>query len=295
MSQKPRIAIFGCHGRLGAALMRNWRDRYSVQGFARPELDLLHLESIDNCLEARVDWVVNCAANTHVDACESNPTEAFAANELAPRHLAKRCRELGARMIHISTDYVFDGQKSEPYRESDPASPISIYGKSKAAGDAAVLSEAPDSIIARVSWVFGPDKPSFVDAILNKARHEPKVSAVADKWSNPTYTEDLADWIAALIDQTAPAGYYHLSNPGRCTWRDYAEHALQCAEAAGIPLKTTTVTPISLKDIPAFVAQRPINTVLESSRFSEITGIVPRHWNDAVREYIESIARKERN
>jgi dTDP-4-dehydrorhamnose reductase len=289
-----RIAVIGSRGRLGAALMRAWGERYKMTGFARPAFDLLHPESIDECLaRGDFDWVINCAANTNVDECEKNPEAAFAANDKAPRHIARNCRELGARLLHVSTDYVFDGKKSEPYSENDAVVPISIYGKSKAAGDTAVLEEAPDSIIVRVSWVFGPEKPSFIDGILNKARTDPTASAVADKWSSPTYTEDMADWLTALIEQSAPAGYYHLCNTGGCTWRDYGEYALQCAQAAGISLQTTTVAPISLKDIPAFVAQRPINTVLDTAKFSRTTGMIPRSWQRAVESYIASIAARE--
>jgi len=293
-TQKTRIAVLGSHGRLGGALLRKWSERYLVTGFARPQFDLLSSESIDQCLESGdYDWVINCAANTNVDGCEKDPSSAFAANEHAPRHIARRCHERRHRLIHISTDYVFDGKKSEPYSENDVVSPISIYGESKAGGDEAVMTEAPDSIIVRVSWVFGPEKPSFIDAILKKARTDPSASAVADKWSNPTYADDVADWLAALIDQNAPAGFYHLCNSGGCTWRDYGEHALRCAEAAGISLQTTTVSPISMKDIPAFVAQRPVHTVMSTSKFSQTTGVTPRDWQDAVESYITSITAGE--
>lgn len=292
--QKPRIAILGSQGRLGAALVRKWQHTHALTPFARPEFDLLSPESIDTCFQKHAfDWVINCAALTNVDACEQDRESAFAANAQAPRHIAQKCQETGARLIHISTDYVFDGAKNTPYLETDSVAPISIYGESKAAGEAAVSEAAPNSIIARVSWVFGPEKPSFVDSILNKARTEPAVAAVADKWSNPTYTDDLADWLQALIEQSASAGTYHLCNTDGCSWRDYGEHALKCADAAGLSLKTTTVNPLKISDITAFVAQRPVYTVMSSEKFTTLTGISPRPWQDAVRSYIESIATSE--
>lgn len=289
-----RIGIFGGGGRLGAALIGNWSATHHVTGFARPQLDLLDSKTIDACFESGpFDWVINCAANTNVDACETDRAGAMTANAEAPRHIAEHCANSGARLIQISTDYVFDGTKDVPYHEEDPVSPISIYGESKADGDAAALTALPSTIIARVSWVFGPEKPSFIDAILKKARTDPHAAAVADKWSNPTYTEDLADWLMALIVQNAPGGHYHLCNSGGCTWRDYGEHGLKCAAAAGIPLQTTIVEPISLSDISAFVAKRPVNTVMSSEKFTSITGITPRPWEEAVADYIQLVAARE--
>jgi len=285
-----RIAIFGSRGRLGSALKNRWSGSHDVVGFARPELDLLRPETIRACFEqGPFDWVVNCAASTNVDACEIDPETAFAANETAPRKIAAQCQASGSRLIHISTDYVFDGTKAGPYTEDDLPSPLSIYGQSKAAGDTAVQETAPDAIIARVSWVFGPEKPSFIDAILKTASTKSDAAAVADKWSNPTYTSDVADWLFALIENRAPGGIYHLCNAGGCTWRDYGEHALQCAAAAGMDLKTTSVAPIRMADISAFVARRPVNTVMTCEKFTSVTGIRPRAWEDAVKEYVESV------
>jgi dTDP-4-dehydrorhamnose reductase len=122
--------------------------------------------------------------------------------------------------------------------------------------------------------------------MLSRALGHDKVAAVADKWSTPTYTEDIADWLEALAASDAPAGIYHLSNAGSCNWREYAEHALKCAAAQGLPVKTTKVAPLSLKDMEAFIAERPIHTVLSTQRFSNLLKIQPRPWQEAVRDYI---------
>jgi dTDP-4-dehydrorhamnose reductase len=281
-----KIAILGSRGRLGATLIRKWSDTHEVQGFARPELDLLDPATIDRCIDESFDWVVNCAAQTNVDACERQPEEARLANTIAARRAAERCAKTGARFIHLSTDYVFDGRQREPYGEDASPSPLSIYGQSKADGEFAVLAALPEAIVTRVAWVFGPEKPSFIDMLLSRALGQKKVTAIADKWSTPTYTEDLADWLGMLIGADAPGGIYHLCNSGSCTWRDYGEHALVCAAEQGLPVKTTKVAPLELKDMEAFVAERPIYTVMSTERFTQLTKITPRPWQEAVRDYI---------
>ncbi|MGH8048862.1 MAG: dTDP-4-dehydrorhamnose reductase [Chthoniobacterales bacterium] len=281
-----KIAVLGSRGRLGAALVRKWKNSHEVHGFARPQFDLLDRKTIDRCLKEPFDWVVNCAANTNVDGCERQPEEARLANTVAARRIAERCAKSNARLIHISTDYVFDGRQQEPYDEDAPPSPLSIYGRTKADGEFDVLAALPKAIVARVSWIFGPEKPSFIDMMLSRAMADENVAAIADKWSTPSYTEDLADWLETLIAADAPAGVYHLSNSGSCSWRDYAEHALQCASEQGLPVKTTKVAPLALKDMEAFIAERPVNTVLSTKRFVDTVKIQPRPWQDAVRAYI---------
>ncbi len=290
-----KIAILGSRGRLGAALVRKWgaapdgsgeKPAHEVRGFARPELDLLDPATIDHCIDESFEWVVNCAAQTNVDACERQPEEARLANTIAARRAAERCAKTGARFIHLSTDYVFDGRQREPYDEEASPSPLSVYGQSKADGEFAVLAALPEAVVARVAWVFGPEKPSFIDMLLSRALAQKKVSAIADKWSTPTYTEDLADWLGMLVAAEAPGGVYHLCNSGSCSWRDYGEHALACAAAMGLPVKTTKVSPLKLRDMEAFVAERPVNTVMSTRRFTQLTKITPRPWQDAVRDYI---------
>lgn len=284
-----KIAILGSRGRLGGALLRKWSSgEQTLTGFARPELDLLDLESIDRVLDQPFDWVVNCAANTNVDGCERQPEEARLANTVAARRLAERCAKAGARLIHISTDYVFDGRARAPYAEDAAPGPLSVYGQSKADGEFGVRNGLPEAIVARVSWVFGPEKPSFLDLLVGRALAQRKVSAIDDKWSTPTYTDDLADWLHALIAADAPGGIYHLCNSGSCTWREYGEFALRCAAAQGLPVKTTEVAPLALKDMEAFVAERPVYTVMSTERFSQMLKITPRPWQEAVREYIRA-------
>jgi dTDP-4-dehydrorhamnose reductase len=283
-----RIVVTGAAGRLGSALVREWRAAgEDVIGLARPEFDLGSPEQIRATLES-LDFgvLVNCAAQTNVDRCETHPEEATALNADAVRIMAGICATKGARLIQISTDYVFDGAKQTPYTEEDAAEPISHYGESKRAGEIAALETSERNLVARVSWVFGPDRPSFVDQILQRARMETTVSAIADKVAVPTYTVDTAQLLRPLLFDVPAGGILHVCNGGSCTWQEYGQHALNCAIAEGDELKATTVEPLKMADLKAFIARRPPYTAMATDKLTRVTGAVPRDWRDAVREYI---------
>lgn len=283
-----KILILGARGRLAAALARNWRSSHEVVCLSRPEMDVADIPALERTLASQeFDVLVNGTGSTNVDECETRREEASQVNALAPAAMAAAARNKGARFIHFSTDYVMDGHKAGPYSEEDPAHPLGWYGQSKLDGELAVLADSPSHIVVRVCWVFGPDKPSFMDMIIDRARTNARVEAVADKFSCPTYTCDVSGWIEPFFGPTLPGGLYHACNNGGCSWRDYGAFALQCASEAGLPLATTSVEPILLKDMKAFKAPRPVNTILSTEKFSRVTGIVPRPWQDAVRDYIQ--------
>src|SRR5713101_7013511 len=191
-----KVVILGAGGRLGAALMREYREKFDVTGFNHAQLNLSdHAQLREKLGTCDVDLVINTAAFTNVDLCETQREEAFRINAEAPRVLAEICRDKNAKMIHFSTDYVFDGEKREPYTESDVAKPIGVYGESKRTGEKLVLQTQDRHLVVRVSWVFGPDRPSFVDAMIKRAREEEQINAIADKWSAPTYTSDIAEML----------------------------------------------------------------------------------------------------
>ncbi|PYL91340.1 MAG: hypothetical protein DMF14_07210, partial [Verrucomicrobia bacterium] len=183
MKNVRSIIVIGANGRLGAALTREYQRAFSVKAFARSQLDLGKLDQVRSTLsETEFDLLINCAALTNVDYCESNRDEAFLINAEAPRLLAEICRQKSAALIHISTDYVFDGRQDSPYTEEDTPRPLSVYAESKLAGEEETLRISQNNLVIRLSWVFGPDKPSFIDKIIQRARENETVTAVADKF-----------------------------------------------------------------------------------------------------------------
>src|SRR5436190_5067856 len=245
-----RIVIVGAGGRLGAALAREYAKEFDVVGFNHAQLDLGKPEELRATLGGlEFDALINTAAQTNVDRCETHQEEAFALNGEAPRVLAEICARKRARFIHISTDYVFDGEKREPYTEEDAAGPISVYGESKREGERRSLEANDRALIVRVSWVFGPDRPSFVDWAIGQAREREDVNAIADKWATPTYTLDLAQLLKPLITSDEIAGILHLANRGECSWREYAQWAIDCCRAEGFPMKATKVGKASLSEM----------------------------------------------
>ena len=281
-----KIVILGAGGRLGAALMREYREKYDLAGFNHAQLDLANLDDVRGKLGGmNFDVLINAAAFTNVDACETERDRAFLINSEAAGVLAEICNEKDAKLIHFSTDYVFDGQKRAPYTEGDQANPISLYGESKLTGEKKVLAAENGHLVVRVSWVVGPDRPSFIDAMIKRAQQDEKIDAISDKFSTPTYTHDLARMLPQFFDRRE-GGILHFANAGKCSWQEYAQWALDCCRDAGIPLKATTVGALTLKDMSSWVARRPVYSVLSTAKYTELTGATPRAWREAVNEYI---------
>src|SRR6476661_6806395 len=290
-----RIVIIGSGGRLGAELVGEYRDKYDIAGFNHAQLDLANLDDVRGKLDAMsFDVLINAAAFTNVDLCETERDRAFLINAEAPGVLAKIASDKGARLIHFSTDYVFDGEKRAPYTEEDRANPISAYGESKLAGEKNVLAAGDGHLVVRVSWVFGPDRPSFVDAMIKRAQQDEKIDAISDKFSTPTYTHDIAEMLARVLDDwslraSAPDGLgagrlhgiLHFANAGKCTWQEYAQWALDCCRDAGVFLRGRTVGALKLSDMTRlrqgsggqvpWVARRPVYSVLSAVKYAELT------------------------
>jgi dTDP-4-dehydrorhamnose reductase len=302
-----KIVIIGAGGRLGATLMRQYRRKFEVTGFNHAKLDLSNRDQIrERVGAASFDVLINAAAFTNVDLCETQRDRAFQINAEAPRMLAEICRDKDAKLIHFSTDYVFDGKKREPYTEEDEANPISVYGESKRAGEKNVLAVKGRHLVVRVSWVFGPDRPSFIDGLIKRAQENEDVDAIADKFSTPTYTHDVAemlprfftgDAVAEVTDRGYSVGDYsgilHFANTGECSWQEYGQWALDCCQASGISIKAKMVGALELKDMKNWVARRPVYSVLSSARYSALTGTSPRAWRDAVVDYIRRFYSKK--
>ena len=282
-----KLVIVGAGGRLGTALVRKCREKFDVIGFNHAQLDLANPDELREKLCAiDFDLLINTAAFTNVDLCETQRDQAFGINAEAPRILAEICRDKNAKLIHFSTDYVFDGEKSEPYIESDPANPISVYGESKRAGEQFVLQTTDRHLIVRVSWVFGPERPSFIDAMIKRACEDEHVEAITNKFSAPTYTHDIAQMLPQLFEPGVEGGILHFANAGECSWQEYAQWALDCCASEGIAVKAKTVGMLNLTDMKNWVAPRPVYSVLSTAKYSALTGVSPRAWRDAVADYI---------
>lgn len=243
-------------------------------------LDITDLASIRSILlTMKPNWVINCAAYADVDGCETNQDMAFELNAKAPGNLARACEEFGAKLLHISTDYVFDGCKEDLYTEGDETGPTSIYGKSKRAGEIAVLEGMEHYSIVRTQWLFGPHGKNFVSTILGIAKDRDKITVVNDQWGSPTYSKDLAKAVRLLIDCDAQ-GIYHVCNRGKATWYDLARKAV---ELVGMP---TEVVPVSTSEYPR-PAKRPANSILSTKRFTEVTGKLMPAWQISLDKYIK--------
>ncbi|MEO6055030.1 MAG: dTDP-4-dehydrorhamnose reductase [Chthoniobacterales bacterium] len=282
-----RIWVLGSNGRLGAAMMRKWAGKCDLRGLSRQDCDLSDEAQLRKALEGGgFDWLINCTGMTNVDACETEQALAKQVNAASPGVIADICTHVLARLIHFSTDYVFDGEKTAPYTEDDAANPLGVYGATKLEGEQHVLAASDQHIVARVSWLFGADKPSFVDAIIQRALTEDHVQAVEDKTSCPTYSDDVADWFWKVMENESEGGLYHACNSGGCSWREYGEYAIRCAANVGAPVKTQDVEGIQLSSLKNFVATRPPHTLMANQKLAAAIGAPLRDWKFAVEEFV---------
>ena len=235
-------------------------------------------EAVDRVVaRERPEWIVNCAAYTQVDRAEAEPEAAQRVNAVGAANLARAARATGARLLHISTDYVFDGRATRPYREDDPVGPLNVYGRTKLAGEQAVRDILPQAhLIVRTQWLFGEGGPNFVATILRLARERPELKVVNDQHGRPTYAADLAVALWTLIARDA-RGTVHCANEGAATWFDVAKAAI---EIAGLH---TTVVPCSTADMPR-PARRPPYSVLDCTRYEGIVGSPLRPWQAALKQ-----------
>jgi dTDP-4-dehydrorhamnose reductase len=282
------ILVTGGAGQLATALGRAAPGIVRVVG--RPALDFDRPATIDALFAgAPPELLVNAAAWTAVDAAEAEPDAACRANADAPGRLAALCHRHGTRLIHISTDYVFDGDKGAPYTEADRTSPTGVYGATKRDGEIAVLAEAPDAAILRTAWVYAEGGRNFVRTMLNAARKTNHLRVVADQRGNPTNADDLAAAVlavAASLRRGGPGGIYHAAGSGEATWHGFAEAIF--AEAAPFGWPVPTVEPIATADWPT-PARRPADSRLDCSKLHGTHGVRLPDWRPSLQRAVAAI------
>jgi dTDP-4-dehydrorhamnose reductase len=272
-----KVMIFGASGLLGQALVREWSGDEIVALSSR-DADIRDAKAVQNIVDSkRPDLIVLSAAYTDVDGCESKPDQAFAVNRDGAVNVANAAQQSGARLIFISSDYVFDGKKTVPYEISDPRNPQSVYGRSKAEAEVRLLQVLPDCCIARTSWLFGVGGKCFPDTILKLAATRPTLDVVDDQRGSPTYVVDLARAIAELCRKRA-RGIVHVNNAGDCTWFEFA---CEIVKDAGLSCE---VRPVSSQQM-ARPAPRPAYSVLSPASLHQY-GIEMPTWQDALQRYL---------
>lgn len=271
------ILVVGCNGMLGSDLMAMLGE--GARGVDAQDMDITSPESTERVITAlRPSVVINCAAYTDVDGCESNQGKAMQVNGEAVANLAKVTRGIEAKLVQISTDYVFNGSKLNPYIESDRTSTLSIYGESKLRGERnAALN--PDYLVVRTQWLYGLHGNNFVETMLRLAGERDQVSVVNDQTGSPTWTVDLSRAILALLDKGC-RGIYHAANSGSCTWNGFARAIF---EESGLDVR---VNPMTTRELNR-PANRPLNSILGCDKLEQATGVRLQPWRDALCEYLK--------
>ncbi len=287
------LLVTGGAGQLGLALGRlDWPEGVVVHRPDRTQLDLSDPASIRRVFEATpFAAVINAGAYTAVDRAETDLVNAFAVNAMAPAVLAELTAAAGIPLVQISTDYVFDGTRSAPYAETDPVGPLGVYGASKLAGELAVRTGNPRSVILRTAWVLSPDRANFVKTMLRLAGERPVLKVVDDQFGCPTTAADIAAAVQRITlrlldDPQAPTGVYHFVNAGSTSWAGLAARIMDLSRQAGGP--SVPVEPITTADYPT-PARRPANSRLSTDRITRDYGVVPRDWPIAVAEVVEAL------
>jgi dTDP-4-dehydrorhamnose reductase len=273
-----KAMIFGASGLLGKALMREW-GRDEIVGLGSSDVDIRDPGRVKEVVaNARPDWIVLAAAYTDVDGCESHPDLAFAVNRDGAVNVAQAAKKAGAKLLFLSSDYVFDGKRTSPYETSDVRNPQSVYGRSKAEAEVRLLEVLPQCCIARTSWLFGTGGKCFPDTILKLAASRPGLDVVSDQRGCPTYSVDLARAIIGLCRNQA-SGIVHVTNAGDCSWFEFAR---EIVKGAGLP---TEVRAVSSQQM-ARPAPRPGYSVL-SAKSLQNYGIAMPAWQDALGRYLQ--------
>ena len=286
-----KILLTGITGQVGQELQQTLTSLGEVIGVSRQQLDLSQPDQIrQGIVEIKPDLIVNAAAYTAVDKSESESDLAMTINASAPKEIAIAAQDLGATLLHISTDYVFNGKNHTPYLESDQTDPLGVYGKSKLLGEVGVRENCDRHIILRTAWVYGArGHGNFVKTMLRLGAERTELKVVADQIGSPTWSYDIAVAITQLLskslDDSTIKGIYHYTNSGVASWYDLAVATFTEAKQLGFPLKLEQVLPITTADFPT-PTQRPAYSVLSKTKFTAARGVYPPYWRDSLKNML---------
>jgi dTDP-4-dehydrorhamnose reductase len=293
--QSKKILLIGGNGMLAQKIAAVAPSCYEVTSVDLPEFDMTDKGKVLSYIEhLSPEVIVNCAAYTNVDGCETEQVLAEQVNGVAVGYLAEATKKVDAVLVHISTDYVFDGEKRTPYVEEDTVNPQSAYGHSKLLGEKSILSSGLEKFfIVRTSWLYGPGGNNFVETIIRLSKERTELGIVADQIGSPTYTGDLADAVYALVEAAtspqppAPSlyGTYHFSNDGQCNWYEFAAEIVALARANGEQLMIEKINPINTEDYP-LPANRPAYSVFLKEKYCLATGRSLPVWQDSLAKYM---------
>lgn len=280
------VLVIGKSGQLACELSRTRSADLSVNFLGRDELDIAKpLEVLAILGRHKPDIVINAAAYTAVDKAESEKDMAFAVNHLGCKAIADYCLNSACRLIHVSTDFVFDGTKSSPYEVFDPLAPLGVYGLSKLAGERAIVEKLESSVIVRTSWVYSVHGNNFVKTMLRLMSEKEHLGVVADQIGSPTWAKGLANWIWNIVKQPEVKGIYHWSDAGVASWYDFAVAIQEIAFELSLLKRVIPILPIKTSDYPT-PAKRPSYSVLDKSAAEQASKLNTVHWRSQLREML---------
>ena len=280
-----RVLIFGAGGQVGTALQRLAPANAQISALTRDTIDLADSSAIAPLIRsAAPDLIINAAGYTAVDKAESEPELAHAINAAAPGEIARVAAETGARFVHISTDFVFDGTSGLPYAVDAPVNPLSVYGASKAAGEAALAAAGGNALTVRTAWVYGAGGANFVETMLRLMRERSSINVVADQMGSPTHADSLARALWRLAE-TEARGIVHFTDAGTASWYDFAVAVYDLGRQAGMLARDVEIMPIATSAYPT-PARRPAYSVLDKSATWELLGGAARHWQHELADMI---------
>ena len=286
-----RILVTGSNGQLGSEMvaLQAQEAHYQWFNFDRDELDITDKNAVEQfVVNNKIDGIINCAAYTNVDKAEEDVALCYKVNRDAPQYLAQAIEKVGGFIIHISTDYVFDGTNNIPYTEQDKPNPVTIYGKSKIEGEQYVCESCKQHVIIRTAWVYSSYGKNFVKTMIKLGEEKPSLGVIFDQIGSPTYARDLAKAIITIVNQGIKPGIYNFSNEGVISWYDFTKHIHQLAN-----ITSCKVAPIHTADYPT-LAQRPHFSVLDKTKIKNTYNIEIPYWRDSLEECIQLLEQQKK-